>query len=403
MKIDLKIPNLGEAEDTEIIEVSVSKGEKIKKNDPLVVLESEKAAMEVPADYDGLVIDIFVKEGESVAEGKVFATLEIDEEISEKETKKTAEKTVKDETIQINDKNYQKEEKDAENFKNFEGINTGPAVRKISRELGINLSKILGTGKNGFITKDDVKNYIHSLSSEKTQSYADLSELESFGDFVLENQTKIRKIGAKNLFSSWSSIPHVTHFEEVDITNLEIHRRMLNEVSKNKISLLAYIVKACSIMLLKKPVLNSSLVDEGKLMLKKYANIGIAVNTDQGLIVPVIKNVEELNLGQISEKITEFADKARKKTIMEKDLKGATFTISSLGKIGGTGFTPIINPPEVGILAVSRSIKVLVKEKDKILEKTFMPLALSYDHRVINGVDAGEFMQELKNLMEDYS
>jgi len=403
MKIDLKIPNLGEAEDTEIIEVSVSAGEKIKKNDPLVVLESEKAAMEVPADYDGVVIDILVKEGESVSEGKVFATLEIDEEISEKEIIKTDLKTVKNETIQINEKNYHKEEKDEKNFKNFEGINTGPAVRKISRELGIDLSKILGTGKNGFITKDDVKNYIHSLSSEKTQSYADLSELESFGDFVLENQSKIRKIGAKNLFSSWSSIPHVTHFEEVDITNLETHRRMLNEVSKNKISLLAYIVKACSIMLLNKPVLNSSLVDEGKLMLKKYVNIGIAVNTDQGLIVPVIKNVEELNLGQISEKITEFADKARKKIIMEKDLKGATFTISSLGKIGGTGFTPIINPPEVGILAVSRSNNVLVKEKDKILEKTLMPLALSYDHRVINGVDAGEFMQELKNLMEDYS
>ena len=352
---------------------------------------------------DGVVIDIFVKEGESVAEGKVFATLKIDEKTSEKETKKTTEKIVKDERIQINDNNYQKEEKDAENFKNFEGINTGPAVRKISRELGIDLSKILGTGKNGFITKDDVKNYIHSLSREKTQSYADLSELEIFGDFVLENQTKIRKIGAKNLFSSWSSIPHVTHFEEVDITNLEIHRKMLNEVSRNKISLLAYIVKACSIMLLNKSVMNSSLVGEGKLMLKKYVNIGIAVNTDQGLIVPVIKNVEELNLGQISEKITEFADKARKKTIVEKDLKGATFTISSLGKIGGTGFTPIINPPEVGILAVSRSNKVLVKEKDKILEKTLMPLALSYDHRVINGVDAGEFMEQLKNLMEDYS
>ena len=403
MKVDLKIPNLGEAEDTEIIEVSVSKGEKIKKNDPLVVLESEKAAMEVPADYDGVVIDILVKEGESVSEGKVFATLEIDEETSEKETKKTSEKTVKDETIQINDKNHQIEEKDAENFKKFEGLNTGPAVRKISRELGIDLSKILGTGKNGFITKDDLKNYIHSLSTEKTQSYADLSELESFGDFVLENQTKIRKIGAKNLYSSWSSIPHVTHFEEVDITNLETHRKTLNEVSKNKISLLAYIVKACSIMLLNKPVLNSSLVGEGKLMLKKYVNIGIAVNTDQGLIVPVIKNVEELNLGQISEKISEFADKARKKTIMEKDLKGATFTISSLGKIGGTGFTPIINPPEVGILAVSRSNSVLAKEKDKIVEKTIMPLALSYDHRVINGVDAGQFMQELKDLMEDYS
>ena len=178
---------------------------------------------------------------------------------------------------------------------------------------------------------------------------------------------------------------------------------MLNEVSKNKISLLAYIVKACSIMLINKPLLNSSLVGEGKIMLKKYVNIGIAVNTDQGLIVPVIKNVQELNLGQISEKISEFADKARKKIIMEKDLKGATFTISSLGKIGGIGFTPIINPPEVGILAVSRSKSILVMENNEILKKTFMPLALSYDHRVINGVDAGDFMQELKNLMEDYS
>ena len=184
---------------------------------------------------------------------------------------------------------------------------------------------------------------------------------------------------------------------------------------KNKISLLAYIIKACSIILLNKPILNSSLVGEGKLMLKKYVNIGLAVNTDQGLIVPVIKNVEELNLGQISEKISEFANKAQKKTIMEKDLKGATFTISSLGKIGGTGFTPIINPPEVAIIAVSNFNKrlvlddgdvlekTLVLENNEILEKTLVPLALSYDHRVINGVDAGEFMQEIKNLMEDYS
>ena len=166
--------------------------------------------------------------------------------------------------------------------------------------------------------------------------------------------------------------------------------------------MLAYIVKATSIILLKRPVINSSLVGDGKLMLKKYANIGIAVNTDQGLVVPVLKNVEELNLGQISEKITEFANKARKKTIMEKDLKGATFTISSLGAIGGTGFTPIINPPEVGILGVSRSHTVLELVNNEIVEKIMVPLALSYDHRVINGVDAGEFMQEVKKLMEDY-
>ena len=402
MKIDLKIPNLGEAEDTEIIEVSISKGEQIKKNDPLIVLESEKAAMEVPADYDGVIVNVLVKEGESVSEGKVFATLEVkdetnfnDKEEPESEERKPSIASAKNE---VKPKDHEVVEKPM----SFDGINSGPAVRKISRELGIDLSKILGTGKNGFITKDDVKNYIHSLSESKVQSYAEITELESFGDYVLENQSKIRKAGAKNLFKSWTSIPHVTHFEQVDVTSLEKHRKILNEVSKNKISLLAYIVKATSIILLKKPVINSSLVGEGKLMLKKYVNIGIAVNTDQGLVVPVIKNVEELNLGQISEKITEFANKARGKTLLEKDLKGATFTISSLGGIGGIGFTPIVNPPEVGILGVSRSNKVLELDNAQIVEKIIVPLAFSYDHRVINGVDAGEFMQEIKILMEDY-
>ena len=263
--------------------------------------------------------------------------------------------------------------------------------------------KINGTGKNNFITKDDVKNYIHSLSDSVTQTYADLSDLEVFGDYSLQNQTKIRKAGASNLVKSWTSIPHVTHFEDIDVSNLEQHRKMLNEISKIKLSLLAYIVKAVSMVLLKKPIMNSSLIDKGKLMLKKYVNIGIAVNTDQGLIVPVIKNVEDLNLSQISEQISDLATKARKKTILEKDLQGATFTISSLGAIGGTGFTPIINPPEVGILGVSRSKKVVELANEKPVEKLITPFALSYDHRVINGVDAGEFMQELKDLMEDYS
>ena len=403
MKIDLKIPNLGEAEDTEIIEVSVSKGEKIKKNDPLVVLESEKAAMEVPSDYDGVVIDILVKEGESVAEGKVFATLEVTDEPVDNLDSESEKKEVKVQKADIKDEIVQSRRELNENSLNLKGINTGPAVRKISRELGIDLSKIIGTGKNGFITKDDLKNHVQSLSSTKTQSYAELEDLKVFGHYTLENQTKIKKLGAKNLHNSWNSIPHVTHFEEVNITNIERHRNMLNEVSKVKISLLAYIVKACSIVLLQKPIMNSSLIDEGKIMLKKYVNIGIAVNTDQGLIVPVIKNIEELNLGQITDKVSELANKARKKTILESDLKGATFTISSLGAIGGTGFTPIINPPEVAILAVSRSKKSLVLEDNEITEKTFIPLSLSYDHRVINGVDAGEFMQELKNMMEDYS
>ena len=402
MKIDLKIPNLGEAEDTEIIEVSISKGEQIKKNDPLIVLESEKAAMEVPADYDGVIVNVLVKEGESVSEGKVFATLEVKDESNLNDNKETEREKQEPVVASLKHEVKPKDHEVIQKPMNFDGINSGPAVRKISRELGIDLSKILGTGKNGFITKDDLKNYIHTLSESKVQSYPKIADLESFGDYVLENQSKIRKAGAKNLFNSWTSIPHVTHFEQVDVTSLEKHRKILNEVSKNKISLLAYIVKATSIILLKKPVINSSLVGEGKLMFKKYVNIGIAVNTDQGLVVPVIKNVEELNLGQISEKITEFANKARRKILLEKDLKGATFTISSLGGIGGIGFTPIVNPPEVGILGVSRSNKVLELDNDQIVERIMVPLAFSYDHRVINGVDAGEFMQEIKTLMEDY-
>lgn len=402
MKIDLKIPNLGEAEDTEIIEVAISKGEKIKKNDPLIVLESEKAAMEVPADYDGVIVSVLVKEGESVSEGKIFATLEVNDAPIDKDESQPEKIKVEDQVVEVKKEVEQKDKKFTENLQIFGGINSGPAVRKISRELGIDLTKIKGTGKNGFITKDDVKNFIQSLSETKPQEYAELSDLENFGDFTLENQSKIRKAGAKNLYNSWSSIPHVTHFEEVDVTNLEKHRKILNDVSKNKISLLAYIVKASSIVLLKRPIINSTLVGDGKLMLKKYVNIGIAVNTDQGLIVPVIRNVEELNLGQISEKINELADKARRKILMEKDLKGATFTISSLGAIGGTGFTPIINPPEVGILGVSRSKKVLQPLNNETTERLITPLALSYDHRVVNGVDAGEFMQEIKYLMENY-
>ena len=402
MKIDLKIPNLGEAEDTEIIEVAISKGEKIKKNDPLIVLESEKAAMEVPADYDGVIVSVLVKEGESVSEGKIFATLEVNDAPVDKDEIQPEKIKVENQVVEVKKEVDQKDKQFTENLQIFEGINSGPAVRKISRELGIDLAKIKGTGKNGFITKDDVKNFIQSLSETKPPEYAELSDLENFGEYTLENQSKIRKVGAKNLYNSWLSIPHVTHFEDVDVTNLEKHRKILNDVSKNKISLLAYIVKASSIVLLKRPVINSSLVGDGKLMLKKYVNIGIAVNTDQGLIVPVIRNVEELNLGQISEKINELADKARRKILMEKDLKGATFTISSLGAIGGTGFTPIINPPEVGILGVSRSKIVLELSNDEITERLITPLALSYDHRVVNGVDAGEFMQEIKYLMENY-
>ena len=282
----------------------------------------------------------------------------------------------------------------------FSGINAGPAVRKIARELEIDLAKIIGSGKNKMITKDDLKNFIHSNSSIQKIEYADLKSLEVFGEYEIENQSKIRRAGAKNLTQSWQSIPHVSHFEEADITKIEKQRKDLNEISAIKITPLAYIIKATSLALEEFPLMNSSLVDEGKLMVKKYINIGVAVNTDQGLVVPVIKDVNNLKIGQIAEKILEISIKARDKKLMKDDITGSTFTISSLGGIGGTGFSPIINPPEVGIIGVSRAKKVAKIENENLVDKTILPFSLSYDHRVINGVDAGNFMTFIKATIE---
>ncbi len=398
MEIELKIPNLGEAEDTEIIEISVKKGDKLCKNDPIIVLESEKAAMEVPSDFDGKIVDIKVKEGDKVREGTIFAVIEI-EEINEKKEKKETKEKIKpssnEDSISVNTTS----QIDKTTI-DFGGVNAGPAVRKIARELEIDLKKIIGSGKNKMITKDDLKNFIHSNSNIQKLEYADLKSLEVFGDYEINNQSKIRRAGAKNLTQSWHSIPHVSHFEDADITKIEKQRMELNEISTIKITPLAYIIKATSLALEKFPLMNSSLVDDGKLMVKKYINIGVAVNTDQGLVVPVIKDVNNLKIGQIAEKIIEISNKARDKKIMKDDITGSTFTISSLGGIGGTGFSPIINPPEVGIIGVSRARNLVKIKNESLVNITILPFSLSYDHRVINGVDAGNFMSFIKDTIE---
>tara|TARA_Y100000816_G_scaffold277508_1_gene247758 strand:+ start:321 stop:1520 length:1200 start_codon:yes stop_codon:yes gene_type:complete len=394
-EIELKIPNLGEAEDTEIIEISVKKGDKLSKNDPIIVLESEKAAMEVPSDFDGKIIDIKVKEGDSVKEGAVFAIIEVGENKQEKEEKEEIKTSPT--KIQSTGSEAQKIEKASIDFS---GINAGPAVRKIARELEIDLKKIIGSGKNKMVTKDDLKNFIHSNSSIQKIEYADLKSLEIFGDYVIENQSKVSRAGAKNLTQSWQSIPHVSHFEEADITKIEKQRGDLNKISAIKITPLAYIIKATSLALEEYPLMNSSLVDDGKLMLKKYINIGVAVNTDQGLVVPVIKDVNNMKIGKIAEAILHISIKARDKKLMKDDISGSTFTISSLGGIGGTAFSPIINPPEVGIIGVSRAKKVAKIENERLIDSTLLPFSLSYDHRVINGVDAGNFMTFIKATIE---
>ena len=281
----------------------------------------------------------------------------------------------------------------------FSGINAGPAVRKIARELEIDLKKINGSGKNAMITKEDLKNYIHS-STGNSPSYASLDSLKDFGDFEVEQQSKIRKLGAKNLSQSWTSIPHVTHFEEIDISIIEEQRSELNKTSETKLTPLSYLVMKVISALQEFPQFNAALVGEGEIMLRKYFNIGIAVDTKDGLLVPVIKEADKLNITEVANEIIMLAEKAKNKKLLEKNLSGGTFSISSLGPMGGVGFTPIINPPEVAILGVSRAKKVPALEGDKLVEKTILPVALSYDHRVINGADAGKFMNFLKSEIE---
>ena len=397
MKIEIKVPNLGEAEDTEIIEISSAAGDQIKKNDPLIVLESEKAAMEVPSDYEGKLLEIRVKEGEKVKEGMVFAVIEVSESEQIKKQEKQEEAVAESEQKTVQQTEPQQKEKIISN----EGINCGPAVRKISRELGIDLKRILGTGKDGLITKDDLKKHIATLSEGgQSITYPKLDDLAEFGPYDLHNQSKIRMAGANNLSKAWNSIPHVTHFEEADITKLEKQRKELNALGNVKITPLAFIIKAVAIALLEHKILNSSLVEKGKVMIRNYINVGVAIDTKDGLIVPVIKDADKLNLGEIAKTINTLAEKAKEKKLFKSDLEGATFTVSSLGQIGGTNFTPIINPPEVGILGVSRSKKIINFDGDQISNEIILPLSFSYDHRVINGADAGKFMQTLKEVLE---
>lgn len=390
--LELKIPNLGDAESTEIIEVNVKVGDKISINDPLIVLESEKAAMEVPSDFAGEISELLVSEGENVSEGQIYAKIIAEENLDHKqiaETEKvTSEKTESQETeAEISNVAY-----------DFSGINAGPAVRKYARELEIDLAKITGSGKNSRITKDDLKNFIHS--SKQTDSMSQLplaSDFEEFGSYEVLKLSKIRALGAKNLASAWTAIPHVTHFEEIDLSKINELRNV------SKLSPLSYLVKCIANNLLEFKEFNASLLQNDEILLKNYINMGIAVDTPNGLVVPVIKNANKLSIEEINSTIKTLAEKAINKKLLSKDLIGATFTVSSLGKIGGVGFTPIINSPEVAIIGISRTKKVLKMQDQKVREVDILPISLSYDHRVINGADAGRFMDNLKNMIENYS
>ena len=414
----IHIPDLGEAEDVEVIEICAKVGDQVDTEDPIIVLESDKAAMEIPASEAGKIISIDVSIGDSVNSGSPFLQIEVinnsdqkvEEDPSKNESKEglTASKepgNIETEPVVILEK--QQIPSLSSTFNNS-NIYAGPAVRKLAREFGIDLSLVQPSGPKSRIQKEDLHLFVKSRLSltlannnsfEFSQPDIDYSK---WGPVQEQKLSKFQKSSLTNLHTSWINIPHVTQHDECDLNVMLEARTQLCKKYKVKISPLAFIAKITSHLLADFPMLNSSL-DKGleKIIFKDYVNLGIAVDTPEGLIVPNIKNAQLKSIVEISAEISELAAAAKKRKLKIADLKGASFSISSLGAIGGKFFTPIINPPEVAILGISKTFEKVVLSKDKFVNRSFLPLSLSYDHRAINGVYAVQFTSQLGEALSD--
>ena len=403
----IPIPDLGDAEDVEVIELCVKVGDKVNQDDSIIVLESEKAAMEVPTPVDGVIKKINVGIGDKVSAGNIFLEVETtaaspstpEQEIATFETEFHADSDA-NKDIGVTSGEAQPVTQSKFN------VYAGPAVRKLAREFGIDLNLIQPTGPKGRILKTDLHNFVQKkLSGQESSGFkfnqpnVDYSQ---WGKTEEKSFTKFEKTALKNLHNSWINIPHVTQHHEIDFSLVSGIRKSKKK-EKISISPLAFIVYAVSMLLKDFPLLNSSLNEslDGYIS-KDYVNIGIAVDTERGLMVPNIKNADKLSVQEISENINQLAQKAKNKKIKPNDLQGATFSISSLGNIGGGFFTPIINPPEVAILGLSRTYqKPYLTSSKSLKEKEVLPVSLSYDHRLINGVYGAKFVTSLDAILQD--
>ncbi|MGY8765219.1 MAG: 2-oxo acid dehydrogenase subunit E2 [Nitrospinaceae bacterium] len=415
---ELILPNLGEGiEGAEVSEISVSIGDKVSLDDTVLVLESDKASMEIPAENEGIVKEILVSVGETVKTGQALLKIKHSDEKTDK--KEPKEKPLETKTSQKStelplaaptptiESELQLSGSDTTN-----NVFASPGVRRLSRELGINLQVINGTGEKGRITKDDLNGYIKIqmlLSNRGVPKPEPEIDFSKWGNIERQKLTKIQRITGQRLQSAWQSIPHVTQFDEADITELSQYRKNLNEKNtkkKTKLTFLPFLMKAISKVLRERPVFNSSLDSQGEnLIIKNYYNIGVAVDTPTGLVVPVVSGVDKKNIYELSEELIDISQRARNKKLKPKEMTGGTFTISSLGGVGGKFFTPIINPPEVAILGVSKSWweSIYDQKTKKQALKYIMPFSLSYDHRVIDGVAGAAFTKRFSNLLSDLS
>ena len=412
-EIEIKVPNIGDFKDVEVIEVLVSEGQTLKKNDPLITIESDKSSVEIPSNFDGKIKALKIKVGDKVSEGDLILTLEnISKTKEEDDQKPVIKKEIK--KTQIIDPKVQKIVTNQNNVLNISSAS--PKVRKFARELGVDIMQVKGSERGGRVIESDIKLFVASKSNNPVNNEnknKDKIKQEyphsEFGEIEIKDIPRVKKLSSKYLMNSWTNIPHVTNHDEADITELEEFRTTLTDIytgEKKKITPLAFIVKALTASLKKFPNFNSSIddIEEGKMTVKKYFHIGIAVDTPHGLMVPKLRNADNKNINLISSELKKLSDQCRNLKIEKKELFGGSMTITSLGGIGGSFFTPIINFPEVAILGVGRSEKKQVFLDGKFVTRTMLPLSLSYDHRIIDGAEAARFNNELKeNLGKNFA
>ena len=407
----LLVPNIGDFKNVEVIEVLVKSGQQIKKNDPLITLESDKSSVEVPATDEGKINKIIVKVGDKVSEGSEI--LSLDSVSKKEESKKTVEvkenipeKKIVTETPKEIAPVVKKLSKD--------GVSSAsPKVRKFARELGADIVQIPGSQRAGRVTEDDVKKFVRSQVSVnegkvEKKVYKDEYPHEAFGEVEKKDLPRVKKLSGPQLVRSWTEIPHVTQHDEIDITEMEQFRTTLIDNytgERIRISPLAFITRAVVNALKEYPNFNSSIdTANNKLIFKKYYHVGFAVDTPHGLMVPKMRNVDQMGLKEIYEELKRVSKLCKELKIDKKEFFGGSMTISSLGGIGGNFFTPIINPPEVAILGVGKTFEKVKKVNGQFIERKILPISLSYDHRVIDGAEGARFCVHLsKSLGKDFA
>jgi len=421
------VPDLGGAADVEVIEVSVKVGDELAEGDSLVVLETDKASMEIPVAFAGSVLEIKVAEGDKVNVGDTIAVLMSKAEALVEPSEVVLQVAVESEVlvaplvqaqqaVAANPAPAQAQASvapDGVAVVANSAAHAGPAVRMLARELGVDLAQVASTGPRDRVLKEDIQAFVKqqlqqpAAPSMQGQGIAQPPEIDfsQFGAIDRVKMSKIKRITAQNMTRSWLNVPHVTQFDHADITELEVFRKGLKaeaEQRGTKVTPLPFMLKACAMALLEYPQFNVSLDNDGEHIVEKhYVNIGVAVDTPAGLMVPVIRDVDKKSIWQLSEEVIAMGAKAKGKKLLPADMQGGCFTISSLGSIGGTAFTPIVNTPEVAILGVSKAEMQPRWNGAEFEPRLMMPLSLSYDHRAVNGADAARFTQYLGKLLGD--